>query len=83
MKSFVRDLKRIKDGAILARVDQTINDVISAPDLSSVANLKKMEGTAEFYRIRVGGFRIGIAVSGDLVKFVRCLPRDDIYRKFP
>jgi mRNA interferase RelE/StbE len=83
LKSFVRDLKRIKDDTLIARIDQAINEVLAAPDLSAVSKLKKMEGTAEFYRIRVGSHRIGIAVFGDLVKFVRCPPRGDIYREFP
>ncbi len=39
-----------------------------------------MSGTANFYRIRVGEYRIGIVVEGDRVDFVRCLPRRDLYR---
>jgi len=68
---------------LLARIDQTIKEVIAAPSLSSISDMKKLKGEADFYRIRVGGHRVGIAVVGDIVTFVRCLPRKDIYRKFP
>jgi mRNA-degrading endonuclease RelE of RelBE toxin-antitoxin system len=42
-----------------------------------------MEGAANAYRIRVGGFRIGFYLETDVVEFVRCLDRKDIYRYFP
>jgi mRNA interferase RelE/StbE len=46
-------------------------------------DLKKMSGTGNFYRIRVGDYRLGAVVEGDQVEFVRCLPRRDLYRFFP
>ena len=42
-----------------------------------------MSGTTNFYRIRIGDYRIGVAVEGDTVEFVRCLARRDLYRYFP
>jgi len=82
-KSFTRDLKKIKDRNLLDRLRQVIEQVEASENLSSVPDLKKMAGTANFYRIRVGDYRIGIVVEGDCVEFVRCLPRRDLYRFFP
>ena len=82
-KSFGRDLKRINDQRLLDRVRKVIEEVEAADDLQEVGNLKKMTGTSNLYRIRVGDYRIGIAVAGDSVEFVRCLPRRDLYRFFP
>jgi mRNA interferase RelE/StbE len=42
-----------------------------------------MSGTGNFYRIRVGDYRLGAVVEGDQVEFVRCLSRRDLYRFFP
>jgi ribosomal-protein-alanine N-acetyltransferase len=42
-----------------------------------------LRGSSDFYRIRVGDYRIGVAVEGDEVEFVRCLHRRDIYGYFP
>ena len=46
-------------------------------------DLKKISGTTDFYRIRVGDYRIGIVAGDDEAEFVRCLPRRDLYRYFP
>jgi mRNA interferase RelE/StbE len=82
-KSFTRDLKKIKDREVLRRVRQVIDEVEAVDNLSALGNLKKIIGTANFYRIRIGDYRIGVAAEGDTVEFVRCLPRRDLYRFFP
>jgi len=82
-KGFARDLKKVKDQAMLDRINVAIEGVEAAAGLHQIAHLKKMGGTRDFYRIRVGDFRIGIFVEGDAVVFVRCLPRADLYRFFP
>ena len=82
-KSFVRDLKRIEDQAVLARIAEAVEQVEAAANLQEVSNLKKMSGTEDCYRIRIGDYRVGVAVEGNLVEFVRCLHRRDLYRFFP
>ena len=82
-KSFTRDLKKIKDREILRRVQEAVEEVEASEDLRGIGNLKKMSGTTSFYRIRIGDYRIGLAVEGDTVEFVRCLARRDLYRFFP
>lgn len=82
-KSFQRDLKKIKDQDLLDRIRKTIEEVEAADDLQAISNLKKIAGTADFFRIRVGDYRLGTVVEGDTVEFVCCLPRRDLYRFFP
>jgi len=82
-KSFTRDLKKIRDQEVLDRVRQTIEKVEAARDLSSIGDLKKISGTADFHHIRIDDYRIGVVVEGETVEFVRCLPRRDLYRFFP
>jgi len=82
-KSFARDLKKIKDQALLLGVRQAIEQVEAVADLRAVSYLKKLSGTGYYYRIRVGDYRLGVAIEGDTVEFVRCLPRRDLYRYFP
>ncbi len=79
----MRDLKKIQDEALRRRVKETIEKVEAAETLHELPNLTKLSGTSGFYRIRVGDYRIGIAVEEDEVEFVRCLHRRDIYRYFP
>ena len=82
-KSFSRDLKKLNDQAVLGRARQAIEDVERSATLQEVSSLKKLSGTGNFYRIRVGDYRIGVVVEGDVVEFVRCLPRRELYRFFP
>jgi mRNA interferase RelE/StbE len=81
--SFVRDLRKVKDRAVLEAVRKAIEDVEAASHLQSVRNLRKLSGGGSFYSIRIGDYRLGIVVSEDEVEFVRCLHRRDVYRYFP
>jgi mRNA interferase RelE/StbE len=74
--SFARDLKTIKDKGILHRVQQAITKVEATTSLQEITGLTKLSGSRHYYRI-------GLAVVGDVVEFLRCLHRRDIYRYFP
>jgi mRNA interferase RelE/StbE len=82
-KSFTRDLQKISNHQLLDRIRKAIAGVEDADNLEQVTNLKKLVGSANFYRIRVGDYRLGFAVEGELVEFIRCLHRRDLYRFFP
>jgi mRNA interferase RelE/StbE len=81
--SFHRDVKRIRDERILAGVRQAILDVEAAAQWSDVAEIRKIRGSANAFRIRVGDYRIGLFIENDMTEFVRVLPRRDVYRRFP
>jgi mRNA interferase RelE/StbE len=81
--SFARDLKRIRDRDLKRRVGEIIELVERVQSLQEVENIKKLRGGNRYYRIRVGDYRIGLLVEGDIVTFVRFLHRKDIYRYFP
>ena len=82
-KSFERDLKRISDPVVLRRVRQSIEQVEAADDMSRVRGARRLSGSGGFYRIRIGEYRIGLAVEASDVEFVRVLHRRDVYRYFP
>ncbi len=81
--SFARDLKRIKNRTLLQRIQRTISQIKAATILTEIRSIKKMQGYATFYRIRLGDYRIGLEVVDEQVVFVRILHRKDIYRYFP
>jgi len=81
--SFARDLKRVKDKQLLKHVQDVLEQVKAANNLSDIANLKKLQGFESYYRLRLGDYRIGIEVEEQTVIFVRFLHRKDIYRRFP
>ncbi len=82
-KSFEKDLSRIMDRDLLARIKSVIEEVENADSLLDVNNIKKLKADGDYYRIRVGDYRIGFADDGEVVSFVRVLHRKEIYRYFP
>ncbi|MBA2593041.1 MAG: type II toxin-antitoxin system RelE/ParE family toxin [Pseudomonadota bacterium] len=82
-KSFERDLKKIKDRWVLEQVKRAIEEAEGATSLKGVSGVKRLSDAGSFYRIRIGEYRIGIAVERSEVEFVRCLHRREIYRYFP
>jgi mRNA interferase RelE/StbE len=83
VEPFAKDLEAILDSKSLARFEGAIEEVRRAQSLSGVRNLKQLKGPPGFFRIRVGHFRLGFKIVGDTAIFLRCLPRKEIYRRFP
>jgi mRNA interferase RelE/StbE len=81
--SFGEDLRGIHDNALLARIKETIGIVEKTQSLSDIPNLKKIQGGVNYYRVRIGEFRIEMKVEDDAVTFIRCLNRRDVYKYFP
>ena len=77
------DLIRLRDEALLERIKAAISEVENTEAMEQLANLKKLKADGDYYRIRLGDYRIGIVLDGDAVIFVRVLHRKDIYRHFP
>lgn len=82
-ESFLDDLRSGHDASLRSRVKEAIARVEGAQGLREVPNLKKLRGPGEYYRIRVGAYRLGLVLKGDTVVFVRFLHRRDIYKYFP
>jgi len=82
-KSFTKDLKKVKDQELLQQVKAAIEEIEQAPNLQAVSNLKQLKGGSDYFRIRIGDYRIGLKLEGDTVIFVRFLHRKEIYRYFP
>lgn len=82
-KTFKQDLKSLKDGKVLKRIQQVVEEVEGAKSLLEIRNIKVLQGYEGFYRIRVGDYRIGLFVDNGIVAFVRVLHRKEVYRFFP
>ena len=83
-KSFAKDLKKkANDATLRSRVQEVIQQVDDANRMEGVRNLKKLRAEGNYFRLRLGDYRIGLTIEGDTVCFVRCLHRSEIYRYFP
>jgi len=52
-------------------------------ELHQIQNLGKLKGYADYYKIRVGDYRIGLKFEHETLTFERILHRKDIYKVFP
>ena len=82
-KSFLKDVRTIKDQSLLNRIRATIADVEQAEKPTEIPNLKKLKSEGRYYRIRIGELRVGLKIENDIITFVRVLNRKEIYRYFP
>jgi mRNA interferase RelE/StbE len=82
-KSFEKDLGKIRDEDLLLKIKTVIEEVETAESLLNISNIKKLKADGNYYRIRVGDYRIGFAEDEDMITFVRVLHRKEIYRYFP
>ena len=83
-QSFLRDLKKLKGQSVYDRVYELVFATLPEIDtLRDVTNVKAMRGYSNYYRIRVGSYRVGIEVQGNNVEVMRVLHRREFYRYFP
>jgi mRNA interferase RelE/StbE len=57
-KSFVKDVARIKDKRLRKRIADCIDVLRNSDSLTQTGSLKKILGESEYYRIRIGDFRL-------------------------
>ena len=81
--SFTRDLKRVRDADIRGRVHRMIGELEAASDIADISGAARIKAEGRYYRIRIGDYRLGIALERDVAILVRFLHRRDVYRFFP
>jgi mRNA interferase RelE/StbE len=81
--SFEKDLRKIEGKKLKAQVKNLIESIEQENDLHEISNLKKLRGGENYFRIKIGDYRIGLIIEQDTIIFVRFLHRKDIYRYFP
>ncbi|MFZ1081165.1 MAG: type II toxin-antitoxin system RelE/ParE family toxin [Candidatus Kryptoniota bacterium] len=83
LDKFGRDIDKLSVKSVKESVRRLILQVETAESVTSIPQVKKLAGFKSAYRIRIGDYRIGIFVEGDLVQFARLVHRKDIYKVFP
>jgi len=84
-ESFIKNYKKLpKD------LKEKVKEICTStfPKIKSLSEFKnypisKIKGFKNYYRIKVGDFRIGFKKSENQVIFMRVLHRKDIYKYFP
>ena len=83
-KTFLKDLTKLPSD-YQERVENLVfEDIPQTDNISAIAEMKRMKGYKDYYRIRIGDYRIGCKVErqGKII-FYRVKSRSDIYKIFP
>jgi mRNA interferase RelE/StbE len=83
-KTFLRDLAELP-AAYRKRIERLIFEEFPGMSrLSEELDIRKIQGHKNYYRIRIGDYRIGCEIeTGNRITFYRVKNRKDIYRVFP
>ncbi|MFK7971928.1 MAG: type II toxin-antitoxin system RelE/ParE family toxin [Bacteroidia bacterium] len=93
-RAFLKDIKKLKDpktsrllGTTLTKVEYAVENWPVDGGVPVMPGLEKLKGFDQFYRIRVGDYRIGISIEiseeEQFFRIVRFLHRKEVYRYFP
>ncbi|MCW6051713.1 type II toxin-antitoxin system RelE/ParE family toxin [Lyngbya sp. CCAP 1446/10] len=83
-EAFLKDLKQLKSSTSYQRIYELAFTTLEAMNtLEEIPNIKAMRGYNGRYRIRIGDYRMGIEVNGDVIEVMRVLHRREFYRYFP
>ncbi|MFM6192165.1 MAG: type II toxin-antitoxin system RelE family toxin [Planktothrix sp.] len=83
-QAFLKDLKQLKSSTSYQRIYEVAFTTLAAINtLEEISDIKAMKGYSGRYRIRIGDYRIGIEVNGDVIEVMRVLHRREFYRYFP
>jgi len=82
-KKFLKDIEQINDRKIKKNIETFIETLTSVSNLKNISGLRKMVGYENYYRIRLGKYRLGLKYESNKITFLRFKHRKDIYDVFP
>jgi len=83
-KRFSKDLDAIRnESKVRKHLLNLIEEIKNIDSLADIKNVKKIEGYTDYFRIKVGNYRLGIKLKQNRIELIRFLHRKDIYRRFP
>jgi mRNA interferase RelE/StbE len=83
-KSFDKSIRKISNPIIFKRVERIILEFDKAATLLEIHHIKKLTGFRNYYRIRIGDYRLGVElINKSTVRLIILAHRKDIYKVFP
>ena len=80
---FLKDIQKINDIEIKQDLLDAISIFKDAENILEIANVKKLKGHSEAYRLRIGNYRLGFYYDTETIVLQRFVKREDIYKLFP
>jgi len=83
LKSFEKDIDRVATKKLALQIAEVIAEFEGCKSISEVSNLKKMKSKGNYFRVRIGNYRLGLKFEKDVITLIRFMHRKDIYTYFP
>ena len=82
-KSFNKDIEKIKDKKLALKIQEILDSLQNVETITAFSNTKKIKGSANAYRIRIGDYRLGFFLNENKVELTVFAHRKDMYKFFP
>ncbi len=83
-KSFEKSLDIIMDKSLFLKIEKLIETIDNTKTIIEIPNVKKLSGFKNYYRIRLGSYRLGFEkINDQTIRFIVVSLRKDIYKIFP
>lgn len=82
-KIFEKDIHKISDKKLASLINDAIEEMEQSTKLTDLRNIKRMIANGNYYRMRIGNYRLGFKVESNTITLLRFMHRKDIYTYFP
>jgi mRNA interferase RelE/StbE len=82
-RKFQKQVSGCNDKKVKSEIKRILEFAEMTESISEIKNLKKLKGYKNYFRIRLGDYRIGIQISENKIIFAAFDKRADIYKYFP
>ena len=82
-KSFLKDIQKLNDKKIAKKLESFLLELEEKQNLQNLQNIKKLKGHENYFRLKIGNFRLGFSYLDNEIDIIRFLHRKDIYKLFP
>ena len=81
--AFEKDALKIKDKKTAQQLNKAIEAFENCNSLKEIPNLKKLKSKGNYYRLRIGNYRLGFKTEKETIVLLRFMDRKEIYKYFP
>jgi mRNA interferase RelE/StbE len=82
-KSFLKDIEKLNDKNTAIKLKAKLLEFEEQSDFANMQNIKKLKGYKNYYRLKIGDYRLGFSYEEGNLNIIRFLHRKDIYKLFP
>lgn len=82
-KSFLKDIQKLNDKKVATKLKSFLSSLEEKENLQNTQNIKKLKGYENYFRLKIGNYRLEFSYQDDKIDIIRFLHRKDIYKLFP